>query len=102
MSGNRLKGTVKWFSNRKGYGFVKADDESKVEEEVFVHHTKIVAPEGAYRTLVSFFKKSFNQMFSQSFWVLLPSSSDPRGEICLAAFLSIIGAAEKESDQCER
>jgi len=39
-------GTVKWFNNAKGYGFIQAEEGG---EDVFVHHTAIVA-EG-YRTL---------------------------------------------------
>lgn len=53
----KLAGTVKWFSNSKGYGFIvataAADDETiSVEDEIFVHHTKIIAPPDAYKTLV--------------------------------------------------
>ena len=31
------KGTVKWFSDKKGYGFIEMDDGS----DVFVHYTGI-------------------------------------------------------------
>ncbi len=31
------KGTVKWFNEEKGYGFLQGDD----EKDVFVHYTSI-------------------------------------------------------------
>jgi len=43
---------VKWFSNSKGYGFITFGDDVNQEEGIFVHHSNIVAPDGAYRTLV--------------------------------------------------
>ena len=40
------KGTVKWFNNAKGFGFIRTEEE---DADIFVHHTAIQC-EG-YRTL---------------------------------------------------
>jgi len=45
----KLQGSVKWFSNKKGYGFVTPNEGSSVTEDVFVHQSSIFC-EG-YRTL---------------------------------------------------
>ena len=47
-------GTVKWFNNAKGYGFITPDGETK---DVFVHHSQI-AGEG-YKSLTEGQKVEF-------------------------------------------
>jgi len=48
-----LKGTVKWFNDSKGFGFITRDN----GEDVFVHHTSI-AKDG-FRTLAEGEKVQF-------------------------------------------
>lgn len=47
FSTERFTGTVKWFDDKKGFGFVQSDD---MQSDVFVHHSEIKA-DGGYRTL---------------------------------------------------
>lgn len=49
-----MKGTVKWFNDAKGYGFIQCED----GKEVFVHQTEIIAD--GYRTLPEGAKVEFN------------------------------------------
>ncbi|MGA2924687.1 MAG: cold shock domain-containing protein [Solirubrobacteraceae bacterium] len=48
-------GTVKWFSDDKGFGFITPDDQSK---DLFVHHTSIVG--NGYRSLAEGARVSYN------------------------------------------
>ena len=45
---DRINGTVKWFSNERGFGFLLVDDDPD-EKEYFVHYSYIIM-EG-YKTL---------------------------------------------------
>jgi cold shock protein len=49
-------GTVKWFSDAKGYGFITPDGGGK---DVFVHHSNIVG--GGYKSLAEGAKVVFEQ-----------------------------------------
>jgi len=37
-----MKGTIKWYNTRKGYGFIQGED----EKDVFVHRSAV--PDGTY------------------------------------------------------
>jgi CspA family cold shock protein len=50
----RISGTVKWFSNQKGYGFLAPERGGK---DVFVHHTAIKMD--GYKTLAEGQKVEF-------------------------------------------
>jgi len=45
----KIQGTVKWFSNQKGYGFITPVPDSSTTEDIFVHQS-VVSSDG-YRTL---------------------------------------------------
>ena len=45
---SRQSGRVKWFDNRKGYGFI---NNLSNNAEVFVHHTGLKSQNGVFRTL---------------------------------------------------
>lgn len=39
-----MTGTVKWFSEEKGYGFIAPDDPKEAGGDVFVHFRDVVRP----------------------------------------------------------
>jgi cold shock protein len=49
-------GTVKWFSDAKGYGFITPDEGDK---DLFIHHSNIVG--GGYKSLAEGTTVAFEQ-----------------------------------------
>jgi len=43
----RIKGTVRWFNNTRGYGFIAPDDGSR---DIFVHYSNVQMD--GYKTLL--------------------------------------------------
>jgi cold shock CspA family protein len=46
----KIHGIVKWFDRKKGYGFINANSDSGISEDIFVHQTNIVSATG-FRSL---------------------------------------------------
>lgn len=53
----RMNGTVKWFNNSKGYGFIAPADGSK---DLFVHYSAIQDSGNGYRSLNEGDRVEFN------------------------------------------
>jgi len=51
------EGTVKWFDNKKGFGFIEQDDG---DEDVFVHYSSVVMD--GFKTLEEGDRVSFDVM----------------------------------------
>jgi cold shock CspA family protein len=90
MGNSRFIGTVKWFSAKKGFGFIVAKvSEGTDEQEIFVHQTSIVdADEQGFRTLVralhssSTLKKvSLSASYNNIYMLLFSSLSFPRSRL---------------------
>jgi len=50
MSDAKILGSVKWFSNKKGFGFITPDEGSSITDDIFVHQS-VINSDGGYRTL---------------------------------------------------
>jgi len=64
----KIKGSVKWFNNRKGFGFITpTSDNSPTDEDIFCHVSDIVIAETTkYRTLKDGFETEFEVVTEES------------------------------------
>ena len=49
---DRLTGTVKWFNNKAGYGFITVCDGEFASKDIFVHYSSIRVSNSQYKYLV--------------------------------------------------
>jgi len=50
----KVRGQVKWFNSKKGFGFIKYKDSTGMERDIFVHHTCIKnGSSSSFRNLVT-------------------------------------------------
>ena len=51
-SSTRTMGSVKWFNNKAGYGFITCIEGDLLDKDIFVHHSAIVVGSDQFRFLV--------------------------------------------------
>lgn len=79
---SKFNGKVKWFSNRKGFGFITpTSDDAPTKEDIFVHHTNIVS-EGTYRTLTEGYEVQFEVLTEESGKLKCNNVTAPGGGPC--------------------
>jgi CspA family cold shock protein len=52
MSSIRSIGSVKWFNNKSGFGFITSSDGEHVGKDIFVHYSAIKVAKNQFRYLV--------------------------------------------------
>ena len=82
LDAERMSGSVKWFDNKKGFGFIAPN--SGTTEEIFVHQTSIISATG-YRMLqevqsVSFERRVDKTGRAQAYEVKMADGSPVKNE----------------------
>ena len=52
MSGIRSIGSVKWFNNKSGFGFITSSDGEHAGKDIFVHYSAVKVSKNQFRYLV--------------------------------------------------
>lgn len=61
---NKLVGVVLWFDVKKGFGFIRHQEDAKPDTDYFAHYSKIIAPDGEFKVLEQNEKVSFEPFFA--------------------------------------
>jgi len=80
MTEAKIVGSVKWFSNKKGYGFITPEEGSRVTEDIFVHQSVILSD--GYRTLDEGWQVEFSLGEDEDGKIKAEDVTAPGGGIC--------------------
>lgn len=80
MSDAKILGSVKWFSNKKGFGFITPAEGSSITEDIFVHQSVITSD--GYRTLDEGWKVEFTLGKDEDGKVKAENVTSPGGGPC--------------------
>lgn len=77
---SKIQGTVKWFSNKKGFGFITPSEGSPVSEDVFVHQSSVSSD--GYRTLSEGWTVEFTVVDDSDGRIKAENVTAPGGGVC--------------------
>jgi len=95
-SSERVRGVVKWFSNKKGFGFIgPTSDNSITKEDVFVHQTAVKSD--GFRSLSEGWDVEFEIVNDKDEKVKAINVTSPGGGVCVGPKKKHVKKADDEN-----